>query len=91
MYEELDRPRKIGHFLMALDPGRFAGGDSLEATVDAVVRDLRTQGEILHPGEPELVAERQRLRDGIPIDDEALADMVAWSRRLGVVPLTENP
>ncbi|HEX3098061.1 MAG TPA: Ldh family oxidoreductase [Usitatibacter sp.] len=91
MYDELDRPRKIGHFLMALDPGRFAGADSLEATVDAVVRDLRAHGEILHPGEPELIAERERLAHGIPIDDEALADMVEWSRRLGVVPLTENP
>src|SRR5690242_11881871 len=91
MYDELDRPRKIGHFLMALDPKRFGGGESLEATVDAVVRDLRTQGEILHPGEPELIAERERLRHGIPIDDEALADMVDWSRRLGIVPLTENP
>jgi ureidoglycolate dehydrogenase (NAD+) len=91
MYEELEQPRKIGHFLMALDPGRFAGGESLEATVDAVVEDLRTQGEILHPGEPELIAERERLRDGIPIDDEALADMIDWSRRLGVVPPTENP
>jgi LDH2 family malate/lactate/ureidoglycolate dehydrogenase len=55
------------------------------------VEDLRTQGEILHPGEPELIAERERLRDGIPIDDEALADMVDWSRRLAVVPPTENP
>ena len=91
MYDELERPRKIGHFLMALDPGRFAGGDTLEATVDAVVEDLRAQGEILHPGEPELLAERERLRHGIPIDDEALADMADWSRRLGVVPLTENP
>jgi len=91
MYDEIDRPRKIGHFLMALDPRRFAGAESLEATVDAVVRDLRAQGEILHPGEPELIAECQRLRDGIPIDDEALADMLDWSRRLAVFPLTDNP
>ncbi len=90
MYEELDQPRKIGHFLMALDPGRFAGGDTLEATVDAVVQDLRTQGEdILHPGEPEIIAERERSVAGIPIDDEALADMLDWSRKLGVRPLTE--
>src|SRR5205807_3160758 len=46
MYEELDKPRKIGHLLIAIDPARFAGADTLEATVDAVVADLRTQGEI---------------------------------------------
>jgi ureidoglycolate dehydrogenase (NAD+) len=86
MYEELDRPRKIGHFLMALDPGRFAGGETLEATVDAVVADLRTQGDILYPGEPEERAQRERGRNGIPIDDEALKDMRQWSERLGVPP-----
>ena len=87
MYEELDRPRKIGHFLMALDPGRFAGAESLEATVDAVVADLRTQGDdIMYPGEPEERAQRERLAAGIPIDDEALRDMREWSAKLGVAP-----
>jgi ureidoglycolate dehydrogenase (NAD+) len=86
MYEELDRPRKIGHFLMALDPGRFAGAETLEATVDALVADLRTQGEILYPGEPEERAQRERLAHGIPIDDEALKDMREWSAKLGVPP-----
>jgi ureidoglycolate dehydrogenase (NAD+) len=84
MYEELDRPRKIGHFLMALDPGRFAGGDAMEATLDAVVADLRTQGEILYPGEPEERAMAERLATGIPIDAEALRDMREWSAKLGV-------
>jgi LDH2 family malate/lactate/ureidoglycolate dehydrogenase len=90
MYEELDRPRKIGHFLMAIDPGRFAGGETLEATVDAVVKDLKTQGEILFPGEPELREEKRRLAEGIPIEDEALKDMNEWSAKLGVAPLTEK-
>ena len=89
MYEDLQNPRKIGHFLMALDPGRFAGAESLEAQVDAVIEDLRGEGPILHPGEPELLEERKRLAQGIPIDDEALADMARWSRRLGIRPLTE--
>ena len=89
MYEDLQNPRKIGHFLMALDPGRFAGAASLEAQVDAVIEDLRGEGPILHPGEPELLEERKRLAQGIPIDDEALADMARWSRRLGIRPLTE--
>ena len=84
MYEQLEEPRKIGHFLMALDPGRFAGGETLERTADAVVADLRTRGDILFPGEPEVKAERERRATGIPIDDEAFADMIAWSKKLGV-------
>jgi ureidoglycolate dehydrogenase (NAD+) len=86
MYEDLENPRKIGHLLMAIDPGRFAGADTLEETVDAVVRDLKTQGEILFPGEPELIEEKRRLLEGIPIDAEALKDMREWSTRLGVKP-----
>ena len=90
MYEQLDKPRKIGHFLMALDPGRFAGADILEGQVDAMIADLRTRGEILYPGEPEEIAERERLASGVPIDTQALADMVAWSRKLGVAPPAED-
>lgn len=89
MYQDLDRPRKIGHLMIALDPGRFAGADSLEATVDAVVHDLRTQGEILYPGEPEEREQAERHARGIPIDDEALKDMRHWSTKLGVPFFTE--
>jgi ureidoglycolate dehydrogenase (NAD+) len=91
MYEELDEPRKIGHLLMAIDPARFAGGDRLEQTVDALIADLRTQGEILFPGEPELLVEQQRIDQGIPIDDEALKDMREWSAKLGVPPPDTKP
>jgi ureidoglycolate dehydrogenase (NAD+) len=90
MYEELDRPRKIGHLLIALDPGRFAGADALEGTIEALIADLRTQGEILFPGEPELIEQEKRRVSGIPIDDAAFADMQAWSAKLGVPPPTEE-
>lgn len=86
MYEDLDRPRKIGHLLMAVDPGRFAGGESMEATIDALIDDLRGEGDILYPGEPEEQAMAERLTQGIPIDAEALKDMREWSARLGVAP-----
>jgi ureidoglycolate dehydrogenase (NAD+) len=91
MYEDLQEPRKIGHFLMAIDPARFAGGDTFETQVDALIADLRTQGDILFPGEPELLEQEKRLREGIPIDAEALADMTRWSARLGVTPPHEAP
>ena len=90
MYEELDKPRKIGHLMIAIDPGRFAGGETLEATIDALIADLRTQGDILFPGEPELIEQEKRRVSGIPVDDAAFADMQAWSKKLGVSPLTEK-
>ena len=91
MYEDLDKPRKIGHFLMAIDPGRFAGADTLEETVEAAIDDVKAQpGEILVPGDPELIEQEKRRVEGIPIDAEALADMKKWSARLGVPPPTET-
>ncbi len=90
MYTDLDKARKLGHFVIAIDPGRFAGGAALDSQVDGVIADLRTQGEILFPGEPEIVAEKDRRVNGVPIDTEALKDMNAWSKKLGVAPLTEG-
>lgn len=86
MYGQLDKPRRIGHFLMAIDPARFACGSMLEATVDELVRDLKTRGEILFPGEPELIHEKERRVNGIPIEPVAYADMLAWSGKLGISP-----
>ena len=91
MYEDLEHPRKIGHLLMAIDPGRFAGAATLEETVDAVIMDLRTRGDILFPGEPELIEQEARRAAGIPIDAEAFADMKAWAAKLGVPSPTEMP
>jgi ureidoglycolate dehydrogenase (NAD+) len=89
MYEDLDEPRKIGHLCIAIDPARFAGAAMLEATVDAVVKDLKTRGEILFPGEPELIEQEKRRIEGIPIDAAALADMKRWSAKLGMPSPTE--
>jgi ureidoglycolate dehydrogenase (NAD+) len=90
MYDELEKPRKIGHFLIAIDPARFAGAETLEATVDQLVAELRGHGEILYPGEPEERAQAERRVAGIPIDAEALADMDEWSRQLGIPKPTEH-
>jgi ureidoglycolate dehydrogenase (NAD+) len=90
MYGDLERPRKIGHLAIALDPMRFAGGVMIEERIEEVIQDLRAEGEILFPGEPEYIEERNRIADGIPIDAEALADMDAWSARLDVEPVTKK-
>ena len=88
MYEALDTPQDLGHLVIALDPQRFAGGATLAATVRAMANELpREPGEVQLPGDPELRSERTRRSSGIPFEPGALADMRAWSERLGVVPL----
>ncbi|MCU0768588.1 MAG: Ldh family oxidoreductase [Burkholderiaceae bacterium] len=88
MYEALDTPQDLGHLLLALDPQRFAGGSTLAATVRALADELpREPGQVQLPGDPELRSERTRRGSGIPFESGALADMAAWSERLGVTPL----
>ena len=85
MYGELDRPQKLGHFLIAIDPQRFAGGATLEATVRAMADDVVRSGDaVMLPGDPELRADSERRARGIPIEPQALADMREWSTRLAV-------
>jgi ureidoglycolate dehydrogenase (NAD+) len=85
MYEDLDLPQDLGHFVLALDPQRFAGGPTLEATVRALAQDVAgTADSVRLPGDPELQAERERRGSGIPVEPHALEDMREWSARLGV-------
>ena len=84
MYSELNKPRRIGHLMLAIDPARFAGAGTLETVVHEMVEDLKTRGDILFPGEPEYNMASTRLRQGIPIAPAALADMNAWSDKLNV-------
>lgn len=85
MYEELDRPQDLGHFMLAIDPRRFAGGATLDATVRAMTDDVVHAGDAVQvPGDPELRAERERRSAGIPVEPQALGDMRDWSQRLRV-------
>lgn len=88
MYEQMDRPRKLGHLLVALDPKRFAGAATMDATVTAMLGELRQQGDVLFPGEPEERAQEVRRIEGIPVEPAALADMNHWAGKFGLPPLT---
>lgn len=87
MYTDLDKPRRIGHLMIAIDPARFAGAGTLEAVVQEMVSDLNRRGDILFPGEPEYKSAATRLQQGIPVAPAALADMNAWSDKLQVARL----
>jgi ureidoglycolate dehydrogenase (NAD+) len=89
MYEQLDQPRKIGHLLMAIDPGRFAGADTLEDTW------RRGRGPA-HAGRDPLprrargtrAARKARARNSHR--RRALKDMREWSGKLGVAFFTRT-
>lgn len=85
MYAELERPRHLGAFFIAIDPQRFAGGATLAATIEHMARTLAAEpGSPRMPGDPELEVAAVRARAGIPIEPGLRAQIAAWSERLGV-------
>ena len=85
MYAELTRPRRIGAFMIALDPMRFAGGPAFAATVEQLARMLAAEpGSPRMPGDPELAVQAQRSVVGIPIEPGLRAEIAQWSEKLGV-------
>lgn len=89
MYSALEQHRKLGSLVIAIDPGRFAGGALLAAAITAAITQLKSQNtEILSPGEPEYQMEKQRTNEGIPIDAGLMKEFLTWSNRLGIEPLS---
>jgi len=85
MFGDLDAPRRIGAFFLAIDPARFGGGALLAATVAQMAQELAAEpGAPKMPGDPELAREAVRAREGIPVEPGLLREMQAWGERLGV-------
>ena len=95
MTESVARAREAARALFDEHPGVPMAhvdmlGQGRQALVQAMVQDLHhgapvdANQAILAPGEPEQLSEVLRRREGIPVEPGALADMRAWSERLGV-------
>ncbi|KAB0675995.1 Ldh family oxidoreductase [Aureimonas leprariae] len=68
-------PRGMGHFVLAIDPACFGGAAVFEAGMRSYLAALRgapaRPGEsVMAPGDREWRTERERERDGIPVDPE---------------------
>ena len=93
MYGELEKPRNLGHFMLALDIARFTDPDGFRAQLDLLVREIRAQEPAdpsrppLAPGDPERRTAAQRTRDGIPLPDSLLAELKSLGASLGVAGL----
>jgi ureidoglycolate dehydrogenase (NAD+) len=92
MYGDYAQRRRLGSFMMALDPKRFAGGATLAAAAAEMATEARRQpaafdgAEILVPGDPEYRCEKIRLRSGIPIEPGQWKEISEWSHRMEVEP-----
>jgi len=83
MYGELNKPRNLGHFMLALDPARFAQRKAFLSQIDLFLGEIRAEGA-LAPGDPELLTAERRRREGIRLGDATVDELNRLADELGV-------
>jgi ureidoglycolate dehydrogenase (NAD+) len=88
MYKDMDKKRKLGSLVIAIDPARFGGRDTIKMVGTAIINQVKTHGaNVLFPGQPEYISSRLRLEKGIPVSTAIITDFNNWSEKLGIGPL----
>ena len=85
MYGELDKPRNLGHFMLALDVSRFGDRNAFFSQIAAFLDEMRAEGA-LAPGDPERRTAERREREGIPLGSTA-EELNKLAEELGVAKL----
>jgi LDH2 family malate/lactate/ureidoglycolate dehydrogenase len=84
------RAGQDGHFVLAIRVAAFEEIARFKARVDDAIRQIHAcrlapgVERIYAPGEKEWLTRRERLRDGIPLNDVTLADLRRSAEELGV-------
>lgn len=81
----------INHmFLLVVDPAAFGGLESFQHETDAMIDYVKSSApakgvdKVRVPGEPERESRARRLADGIPIDDNSWAGLLAAAKAAGM-------
>ena len=75
MYGDMDKPRKLGHFISAWDISAFVPLDTFRSQIDKMIKELHAMKpaegfeSVLFPGEIEAIRMVKRQAAGIPIED----------------------
>ena len=76
-------PHNIGHFFLAIDPGAFRAPGDFEGDLDQVIDTLHGARRadpaqpVLVAGDPEMATRAERLREGVPVPDDLMAQLRA--------------
>ncbi len=88
MYRDLDKKRKLGSLVLAIDPARFGGKDTIRMMGTAVINQVKTHGDhVLFPGQPEYLSKSKRQTEGIPLSETIIEDFNKWSDKLQVTKI----
>lgn len=90
MYGEMDAPRHLGHFLMAIDVNRFIGLAHFKEQLGAMLQELTALepaagfDQVYFPGQIEGMKRAQRRAEGIPIEPGLADELAALGQRYHV-------
>ena len=93
LYTQLDRPQRVGHFMLAIDIARFVDWPHYESAVRELVEQVKATppaegfSEVLLPGEPEAAAYERSEREGIALTPELDEELRSLAEELGVAPV----
>lgn len=89
-----NRPMRVGHFFLAIDPARFLSMDEFEARMQKMRANVTGSrpaagfDEVLIAGDPEWRSDEQRRRDGVPVARGIWTELTKLADSLNVaVPL----
>lgn len=76
--DDIASPRNMGHFVLVVDPDKFAGSAAFGAAITAYLALLRGSparagGQVLAPGDREWAELAERRERGIPLDPDTIA------------------
>lgn len=90
MYGEMEAPRKLGHFIMAIDVRRLLPLELFKSHLSAMLSEY-TQLEpaagfsgVYYPGQIEGMNREKRRAEGIPVDPGLYAELSEVGQRFGV-------
>jgi ureidoglycolate dehydrogenase (NAD+) len=90
MYGEMDSPRKLGHFVLALDIDRLIPLEGFKSTIGRMTQELTALdpaagfSDVLYPGQIEARRRERRAAEGIPLDRGLFSELTALGERCGV-------
>ena len=90
LYTEFERPQGVGHFFQALPVECFGSLEEFIARMSRMAGEIKAlekaEGfeEIFLPGEIEARCQEERLRDGIPLDEVTVHELMEVALELGV-------
>lgn len=90
MYKDLDRRQNVGHFFCLFNIAAFLPPEQFTTRMQKMIERLkgikRRPGvqEILIPGERSERAMRTNTSEGVPVDDETVAEIQKWCDHFGI-------